>query len=48
MNVGNWEDQDVVYKRTLLFMIVRAQKGLTIDVGPFTRLDAPATVSVSI
>ncbi|XP_066156283.1 odorant receptor 49b-like [Euwallacea fornicatus] len=51
VNVGhaiyesNWMDQSEPIKKMLLIMITRAQRPLTIDIGPFIRMDASATVA---
>lgn len=43
---SNWTVQDKATKRTLLIMMIRTQIPLTIDVGPFIRMDAAATLTV--
>lgn len=42
----NWTVQDKATKQTLLIMMIRTQIPLTIDVGPFIRMDAAATLTV--
>ncbi|XP_066248677.1 odorant receptor 30a-like [Euwallacea similis] len=42
---SNWMDQSEPVKKILLIMIMRAQKPLTINIGPFMHMDAPATVA---
>ncbi|XP_066251847.1 odorant receptor 10-like [Euwallacea similis] len=43
---SNWMDQSEQIKRNLLFMLMRAQKPLSIDVGPFRPMDTEAALTV--